>query len=129
MSWFSLLLAYIGVSPNKGELTMKLKLIIASMLAAGVVSTAKAESIEFTIINRTQSVVDAFYTSPVGVKDWEEDVFGKDVLEPGEQITITIKDGRDVCKYDLRFEFQGNELEDLEDTQNICELGEYTISQ
>jgi hypothetical protein len=129
MPWILILLGDIGFSPNTGEIIMTLKLILATMLAAGIVSTAKAESIEFTIINQTKSVVDAFYTSPVGVKNWEDDVFDKDVLEPGEKITITIKDGRDVCKYDLKFEFQGDELEDLEDTQNICELGEYTISQ
>lgn len=36
---------------------------------------------------------------------------------------------RSVCKYDMRFEFQGNALEDLKDTQDLCELGEYTITE
>lgn len=108
---------------------MKLKTILASLLVLGAATAAKAEGVEFTIINKTKSVVDAFYTSPVGVKSWEDDVFGEKVLGPGETITITINDGRRVCKYDLRFEFQGDALEDLEDTQDICELGEYTISE
>lgn len=108
---------------------MKFSYISAAVLSLGLASTALAQSVEFTIINKTQSVVNAFHTSPVGVKSWEEDVFGDQVLAPGESITITIEDGRNVCKYDLLFEFQGDELEDLEDTQDICELSEYTITQ
>lgn len=108
---------------------MKFSYISAAVLSLGLASSALAQSVEFTIINKTQSVVNAFHTSPVGVKSWEEDVFGDQVLAPGESITITIEDGRNVCKYDLLFEFQGDELEDLEDTQDICELSEYTITQ
>ena len=108
---------------------MKSTLLAASMLLLGFASAASAQSIEFTIINKTKSVVNAFYTSPVGVKSWEEDVFGDNALGPNESITITVNDGRKVCKYDLLFEFQGDELEDLEDTQNICEINEYTITQ
>ena len=73
---------------------------------------------------------DALYTSPVGVNDWEDDVFGKDVLEPGESIDITIADGRSVCKYDMRFEFsEDSNLDTTEDTQDLCELGAYTIHE
>ncbi|MQB09416.1 MULTISPECIES: hypothetical protein [Agrobacterium] len=92
-------------------------------------SAAQAEDLVFTLKNGTGSVLNAFYTSPVGVNDWEDDVFGKKALGPGEEMEITIADGRSVCKYDMRFEFQGDALEDLEDTQNLCELGEYTITE
>ena len=98
----------------------------ATMAAAGA---AQAEDLVFTLKNGTGSVLNAFYTSPVGVGEWEDDVFGKNALGPGETIEITIADGRKVCKYDMRFEFQGDALEDLEDTQNLCELGEYTITE
>lgn len=108
---------------------MKKTIFAAAVMAVGFSTIASAQSVEFTIINKTKSVVNAFYTSPVGVKSWEDDVFGEQALGPGESITITIDDGRKVCKYDLRFEFQGDELEDLEDTQDICELSEYTITQ
>lgn len=92
--------------------------------------TAQAEDLVFTLINKTDSTLERFYTSPVGVDNWEEDVFGKDVLEPGESIKITIADGRRVCKYDMRFEFtEDSNLEDLEDTQDLCEMGSYTINE
>lgn len=92
-------------------------------------SAALAEDLVFTLKNATNSVINAFYTSPVGEESWEEDVFGTDALGPGQSIRITIQDGRRACKYDMRFEFQGNALEDLEDTQDLCELGEYTVTE
>lgn len=98
----------------------------ATLLSAG---TACADDLVFTLKNATNSVVNSFYTSPVGVKDWEEDVFGEQVLSPGESMKITISDGRRVCKYDMRIEFQGDELEDMEDTQDLCEMSSYTIEE
>jgi hypothetical protein len=57
-------------------------------------------------------------------------VFGQDVLGPGESVEVTIADGRSVCDYDLRFEFEaGSNLATTEDTQNLCETGSYTISE
>lgn len=92
--------------------------------------TSRADDLVFTLTNKTDGVLERFYTSPVGVDNWEEDVFGKDVLEPGESIKITIADGRRVCKYDLRFEFtEDSGYEDLEDSQDLCAMGSYTIHQ
>jgi hypothetical protein len=65
----------------------------------------------------------------VGVDQWEDDVFGSQALGPGESMEITISDGREVCKYDMKFEFQGDELDSTTDTQDLCELGEYTINE
>lgn len=114
----------------KGDF-MKSKWVMAAFFGAAmtVAGAAQAEDLVFTLKNGTSSVLNAFYTSPVGVNDWEDDVFGKKALGPGEEMEITIADGRSVCKYDMRFEFQGDALEDLEDTQNLCELGEYTITE
>lgn len=88
-----------------------------------------ASTFALTITNKTSSVVDAFYASPTGEDDWEEDLFGKDSLAPGASITVRFADNRDVCKYDMMFEFQGGQLEDLTDTQNLCTLGEYEITE
>ena len=52
------------------------------------------------------------------------------MLSPGETIELTIADGRDVCDYDLRFEFEeGSDLATTEDKQNLCEMGSYTIHE
>ena len=91
---------------------------------------ASADDLVFQLKNGTQSVLTRFYTSPVGVDKWEDDVFGEDVLNPGETIEITIADGRSVCEYDMRFEFtEESDLDTTTDTQNLCELDDYTIHE
>lgn len=111
---------------------MKSMFSAAGFLTAAILTTtaAQAEDLVFTLTNGTSSVLTRFYTSPVGVDDWEEDVFGRDVLGPGESVQLTIADGRTVCEYDMRFEFEENsDLDTTEDTQNLCELGSYTIHE
>ena len=108
----------------------KFDFILAAAAVALCVSTsARAEDLVFTLKNGTNSVLNNFYASPVGVDKWEDDIFGRDVLEPGESMEITIADGRSVCEYDMRFEFQGDNLDTTTDTQDLCELGEYTIHE
>lgn len=101
---------------------------LAAILASG--STAYAEDLVFTLKNASKSTLERFYTSPVGTDDWEDDVFGADTLGPGESIKITIGDGRTVCEYDMRFEFTADsDLEDMEDTQDLCAMGSYTVTE
>lgn len=102
--------------------------IIAAAVFA-MTGVAHADDLVFTLKNGTGSVLNNFYTSPVGVEKWEDDVFGDQVLEPGETMEITIADGRSVCEYDMRFEFQGEDLDTTTDTQNLCELSTYTIQE
>jgi hypothetical protein len=104
----------------------------AVFATVGVVSVgaAKADDLVFTLKNGTNSVMTRFYTSPVSVNEWEEDVLGQDVLSPGESVRVTIADGRKVCKYDMKFEFtEESDLDTTTDTQDLCELGEYTITE
>ena len=53
----------------------------------------------------------------------------RDALAPGESVQITMRDGRRACNYDMRFEFQGDDLEDMEDTQDLCNMSEYEITE
>jgi len=108
-----------------------LKLAVASVFATSVIpAVAQAEDLVFTLKNGTKSVLTNFYASPVGVDQWEDDIFGRDTLGAGENMQITIADGRSVCEYDMRFEFEeGSDLDTTEDKQNLCELGEYTIHE
>lgn len=102
----------------------------ALFLAVSLGTPALAEDLVFTLTNGTSQVLTHFYTSPVGVDEWEEDVFGTDVLAPGESVDITIADGRTVCEYDMRFEFGGSDtLETTVDTQDLCALGAYEITE
>ncbi|WP_064695798.1 hypothetical protein [Rhizobium aegyptiacum] len=113
---------------------MKSKLLGLIALAVAIIASSatasRAEDLKFQLTNGTNSVLTRFYSSPAGVDSWEEDVFGEDVLNPGESANITIADGRTVCKYDMRFEFDENSnLDTTEDTQDLCALGSYTIHE
>jgi hypothetical protein len=104
--------------------------IVTVALCAAAATPSLAEDLVFTLTNGTNSTLTHFFTSPVGVNSWEGDVFGDQTLEPGDSIEITIADGREVCKYDMRFEFEGSaDLTTTTDTQDLCELGEYTIEE
>ncbi|MCB5201075.1 hypothetical protein LH464_01115 [Neorhizobium sp. T786] len=104
--------------------------VVASAVFLCATIPAKAEDLVFTLKNATNSVLTHFYSSPVGVQEWEDDVFGQDVLNPGESIEITIADGRAVCTYDMKFEFEeGSDLDTTTDTENLCEMGSYTIHE
>lgn len=109
----------------------RLKLAFASLvIATALPVAAQADDLVFTLKNGTKSVLTNFYASPVGVDKWEDDIFGRDTLAPGETMQITIADGRSVCDYDMRFEFEeSSDLDTTEDKQNLCELGEYTIHE
>ncbi|WP_377515656.1 hypothetical protein [Ochrobactrum sp. RH2CCR150] len=103
---------------------------MASAVFLTFAGVSKADDLVFKLKNGTNSPLTHFYTSPVGVNNWEGEVFGDQVLEPGETIEITIADGRRVCKYDMRFEFQdSDDLDTTTDTQDLCELGSYTIEE
>ncbi|MBK3745162.1 hypothetical protein G3A39_38900 [Paraburkholderia aspalathi] len=109
----------------------KIKVIaVASAVFFQLAALAHAEDLVFTLKNGTGSVLTNFYTSPVGVEEWEDDVFGRQILEPGETMEITIADGHDVCRYDMKFEFdEKSDLDTTTDTQNLCEMGSYTITE
>lgn len=82
------------------------RLFLATTLALPLVGfsiqSALAEAVSFTLINRTSRVLEEFYASPPSVSSWEEDILGRDVLDPGESVTITIDDGREDCLYDFK---------------------------
>ena len=117
--------------PGEHTLTKNFPLTFAALMAVVAFATpSHAEDLVFTLTNSTNSTLERFYTSPVGVDAWEEDVLGQDVLEPGERVEITIADGRSVCDYDMRFEFSADsDLDTTEDTQDLCELGSYEIHE
>ncbi|WP_162931615.1 hypothetical protein [Mesorhizobium sp. DCY119] len=110
----------------------RINTVVAAAATFCLVSTfsAQAEDLVFTLKNGTNSDLSEFYTSPIGVNEWEEDILGQDVLSAGESVRITIADGRSVCEYDMRFEFtEDSDLDTTTDKANLCELGEYTITE
>lgn len=58
------------------------------------------------IVNNTGRTIWRFYGSPVNVNSWEEDILGSSVLGAGQAVNIDFSDGRNICNYDMRAEFQ-----------------------
>ncbi|NCO85302.1 MAG: hypothetical protein GW886_01560 [Rhodobacterales bacterium] len=102
------------------------RLATSSALVLAFAVPAKAQDMDYELINNSGATLMEFYSSPADVGVWEDDILGADVLPDGSRASVTIADGRAQCDYDLRLVFDDGEV--LEDTVNICELGSYTIN-
>ena len=60
------------------------------LLAAMFVFVGNAEAGVITIRNATGFTLVEIYISDSGTEDWEEDVLGRDVLEDGETLRLTV---------------------------------------
>jgi hypothetical protein len=104
--------------------------LVSPMLMA---QPSKAQAVKFTLINATNRVLEEFYASPPQVDDWEEDILGVDVLNPGESVVITIEDGRSDCYYDFKGVLgPGKGVgrgELIESKVSVCDGGTYTYRQ
>jgi len=101
------------------------RLVFLGALATLAAGPALAQDLTFELINVSGYDLVEFYTSPVDVGEWEEDVFGTGVLPSGNSVDVTIADGRTQCSYDLRFVFDDGDV--IEDSADLCEMGSYTI--
>lgn len=74
---------------------------------------AQTDSISFTLTNNTERTLRSLYISLPSTDSWEEDIFGADVLEPGDTFTISIDDGLPECEYDVRADFTDGDVIDI----------------
>jgi len=99
--------------------------IALAALATLIATPTLAEDLVFTLVNDSSHTIVEMYVSEVGAAQWGENILVGPV-EPGVSGNVTIADGLDVCDYDLRYvSAEGGEAED---TQNLCELGTYTLT-
>lgn len=97
--------------------------IVIGLLAA---APAQAEDLTFTLTNLSSADVQEFYTSPADVNEWEDNLLDGAYLPSGNEVSVTIGDGREQCVYDLRFVFaDGQTWEDY--GIDLCETGGYEL--
>lgn len=101
-------------------------LTLASLCALCLAGPVLAADLTFILNNQSSAAITEFYTSPTDVDNWEEDIITGGVIASGEMTEITIADGRDQCKYDLRIVFEDGS--ELTDTTDICELEQYDVT-
>ncbi len=108
-------------------LNVKKTIVFAALFAVCSGTAAFALDRHVTVVNNTDFTIVEFYASSVGQDTWEEDILGKDTLEPGQKVKINIDDGTGYCKYDLKAVFNdGDEV--VKKGMNVCEVGTFTIN-
>jgi hypothetical protein len=91
-------------------------------------TAAQAQDRRVNIINETSYVIVEFYASNVGERDWEEDILGADILEPGASVMVNVDDGTGYCKYDFMAVFDdGDEV--IKEDVNVCEISSFRFTQ
>jgi hypothetical protein len=90
-----------------------------AMLASS--AGAQTDPINFTLTNDTEYTLTHLYISLPSTDQWEEDIFGADVLAPGETFNISIDDGLDECVYDIRADFEDGDSIQIAEV-DFCEL-------
>jgi hypothetical protein len=95
-------------------------------LATLIATPALSEDLVFTLVNESSQTIVEMYVSPVGEDEWGENILMVEGVEAGVSGDVTIADGLDVCDYDLRF--VTSEGAEAENTQNLCELATFTVS-
>lgn len=113
-------------------LTTKLKagLALAVLVATTALTPgmASAEDRRVKIINETRHIIVRFYASNVNASDWEEDILGRDVLQPGQSVTVNIDDGSGYCLYDFKAVFDdGDSL--VRQRVDVCKISSYRYTE
>lgn len=97
------------------------------------VGLTETEAVSFKLVNNTSRTLQEFYASPPSTSEWEQDILGVDVLQPGESTTITINDGRADCLYDFKGVLAAGagvgSGELIQSSVSVCDGGVYEYSE
>jgi hypothetical protein len=99
--------------------------LLAVLLPMAALPAAAADR-KVELVNASRTTIVEFHASNANRSSYEEDILGKDVLEPGQSITIDIDDGTGACKFDFLTVMQGGRKIERRDV-DVCEISTYTI--
>lgn len=106
------------------RVTMTVLLAAASIALAG---PAFALDRHVKVVNHTSEVMTKFQASNIKHKNWEEDILGRDTLNPGSSVRVNISDGTGGCMFDLRATFEDGQTV-VRNGVNVCKVGTWTIN-
>ncbi|MBW8727712.1 MAG: hypothetical protein JF625_21510 [Inquilinus limosus] len=89
---------------------------------------ALADDLQFTLTNATSVDATEFYVSPANVDDWEDNLLDGKFLPAGNEVTVTIGDGRRTCTYDLKTVFEDGRTAENNGV-DLCQTGKYTVHE
>lgn len=107
---------------------MKTTILGLAALVAAFSTAAYADDATFTLTNNSSYQIDAFFASPANDDQWGEDILGQDVLEGGQNGTVTIPGGSPECIYDLKAVDETGAEHELKGL-NICESPAVTFDK
>ncbi len=106
--------------------TILLVVLTLAGLASGTASAQEDRRVR--IINETSHTIVRFFGSNAGTTDWEEDILGDKVLEPGQSVMINFDDGTGYCKFDFKAEFSdGDEV--VKHGIDVCEISSFRFTE
>jgi hypothetical protein len=99
---------------------------IAAAFVTLIATPVLADDLVFTLVNDSSHSITEMYVSAVGEDQWGENILTVESVDPGVSGDVSIADGLEVCDYDLRFVTA--EGAEAEQTQNLCEIATFTVS-
>ena len=87
-------------------------IVAAAMLVAVTTTSALADRRNFTVVNNSQITFAHLYVAATDSDSWDDDILGKDVLDPGEtwDVAFSKYDGEaGKCLYDVKVIGKGGE--------------------
>ena len=106
---------------------MQTSALAVAVIIACVVD-ASAYDRRVVVVNNTSTAIQEFYASNTGQDDWQEDILGDNMLQPGGEVTVNIDDGSGYCKYDFRAVFEDS-TEATKTGVNVCEVGRFSFEE
>ncbi len=104
---------------------MKLK-SLAALLMVVFATSLYAGKQDVTVVNKVKKSIHHIYISEAKSDDWEEDVLGDDVLDPGESVKVTFDNSHKACKWDFKaVDTDGKEYMLM--GVNLCEVATINI--
>lgn len=80
------------------------------------------------IVNGLSGVdIEEIYLSRASTEEWEEDILGDVVLEPGEAVVVEFSPAEDECLWDI-LAVDGEGTEAVWEGLNLCGVGRITLN-
>ncbi len=104
-----------------------LNLALGTALVAATAIPAAALDRRVRIVNNTGYTMVEFYGSHTDARTWQEDILGRDVLNPYSSVNVNFDDGTGYCIFDFKAVFN-NGREAVDYNINVCEIGSFTYN-
>ena len=104
------------------------KSIVFSLLASILLFSAVCQAGSLKIVNGLSDMhIEQIYISRASTNDWEEDILGDNVLEPGGTVNVQFAPNESECEWDLKaVDGQGNEA--VWPGLDLCSISSVTLN-